>query len=455
MEQTKVEVNGICGCSGTVTEARSDNKCPTCTYRRICASCHGCIPCRQEGNSGESNTASSKEKNYIAKYPLLVDVLDNNGKLVFVTAENGRLHTLPAVMWNGVTCEPPPKEQLSWNDIGIPTLKGVKAAYDMGVDTQQLFHDVREYMKPLAAVPYDEIWDFLALWIFHTYITDHPHLHYSGEIYLYGDGERGKGKILVGLQNLAYRPELTETVNMATMFRFSEHVAGTLLIDSSDFWNKVLRKDADDFFLNRFEKGRKTHRVTHPEAGPFQDMNHYSTFGATGIATNSPVPEVMHSRCFPIEMPLAPGRYPPADRVQGLRLRERLLAWRALQIPHYEKPLPVPDVVGEGRWQDISGVMTQIAKLIGIDTSRLRVALKYMKGTKEEQTRDTIEALIIRTLFRLKDQIGLRAGRLELKWLTEALDAGVSEKSKISRQMLGHLLTAMSIRRTNNRKYII
>ncbi len=71
------------------------------------------------------------------------------------------------------------------------------------------------------------------------------------------------------------------------------------------------------------------HRVKRPDAEPFKDLVHYDVFGPTAIATNQMVPTTMHSRGFPIPMPLVPGAYAEPDSVEGLRLRERLLAFRA------------------------------------------------------------------------------------------------------------------------------
>lgn len=225
-------------------------------------------------------------------------------------------------------------------------------------------------------------------------MADHPGIRVIGIIYLYAVRERGKTRTLEALANLCYRPALTETVNPAPLFRFASYLGGTLLVDTTGFWEAAARKGADDFFLARFEKGKEVHRVKRPDAPLFKDLEHYEVFGPTAIATNRPVPSVLESRCFPIRMPAAPGDYAWPIQTEGLELRDRLLGWRAGNI-QVELPT-LPSTIWRGRFRDICVPLSYLIRLIGKEAlepqlNSLVDALKEMEQVRKEQDRDSLE----------------------------------------------------------------
>ena len=300
-------------------------------------------------------------------------------------------------------------------------------------------------------MPDDDHATFLALWILATYIADHRDVSHSGVLYVYGNRERGKGRLLRAAAHLVYRGALTETVNEAALFRLAEYLGITALLDVTNVWTKVSKRGSEDLLLLRFEKGGQVIRVTKPEAGPFQDMSYYDIYGPTAIATNEQLPDVMASRCFPIAMPIRPAIYPSPDIAEATRLRERLLAFRA-RLMH--ESLPPPEIVGTGRWQDICAPITQLAIMANSNVfDSVSNALRQMADLRSDQTRDSMEARIVQALIDSKDQV--QGGRLAFKDFRAHVNGDDEDRFKPSPQRVGRILSTFGFDRTSDRHHIL
>jgi len=395
-------------------------------------------------------TKQEEGQHFIALFPGLVDIVEDRDHLAFMIIDRGKLEVIPTVALDGVTYHPPPRAQLTWAQFGIPRFEGVKQAFDNSEDPIRLLDSTVSYLEPLAALPAHSYHYFMALWVMLTYLADHPEVERIGIVNLFGDMERGKSRQLTGLGGVVYRPNLTETVNEATLFRFADYLGGTLLLDVSNFWPQVQRRGSEEFFLIRFEKGRQIHRVKHPEAEPFKDLAHYEVFGPTVIATNHLAPPKFLSRTFPISMPLKPGRYPQPDPEMGIQLRERLLAFRARMLG---TALPEPELVGSGRWQDISAPLTQLAKLMPAEMLAVLLhALEDMGHIRHEQERESVEAQVARCLAELRHKV--TGGKLEMKLIRILLNEGIPERFQVSPQKVGRVLSAFGFKKTKNRQYV-
>ena len=176
-------------------------------------------------------------------------------------------------------------------------------------------------------------------------------MNYSGYIYLYAVPERGKTKTGQAMIYIAYRGIHQENLREADLFRASEDLNATLFIDVLNLWKKAQREGSEDILLQRYEKGAKIRRVIHPDRGSFRDSRYYSTYGATVIASNEAISQILESRSFPVDMPYAARNFPKPTPEAGLPYRERLVAWRAHNLG---TELPAPKALIQGRLNDIA-----------------------------------------------------------------------------------------------------
>ncbi len=386
---------------------------------------------------------------YLARFPNLVDIVEDNGELVYLIAEGSQLKTVPSVTLGGKVAFPPPKEQLPFL---IPRWKEISHAYHE--DTPQaLFQDLVDYHKSFSQLPSEAYYVLLAAWDFSTYIIDH--LNYSGYIYLYAVPERGKTKTGQAMIYVSYRGIHQENLREANLFRSSHDLAATLFIDVSNLSKKAIRESSLDIILQRFEKGAKVQRVLHPEWGPFKDSRFYDIFGATVIATNEPINEVMESRSFPIDMPFAHTNFPKPQPQHGLPFRERLLAWRA----HFlidKLALPPARQFPMGRLNDIAIPLWQLIKLVSPShCPHFEELVQEFNEKRRQGKSSTLEGEVIKALLDLRGTV--EDGKVEVDRITDKVNEGRRDLHKESPVYIGKVLRRLgfqlSRRHASRRRY--
>jgi len=396
-----------------------------------------------------SKKEPSVQSCYLARFPNLIDIVEDNGNIFYLVIEGPQLKTVPSVSLGGKVACPPPKEQLPFL---IPRWKEISRAYHEDT-SQSLFRDLIDYHKSFSQLPSEAYYVLLAAWDFSTYIIEY--INYSGYIYLYAVPERGKTKTGQSMIYVSYRGIHQENLREANLFRSSHDLAATLFIDVSNLSKKAVKESSIDIVLQRFEKGAKVQRVLHPEWGPFKDSRFYDIFGATVIATNEPINEVMESRSFPIDMPFAHVNFPKPQPLHGLPLRERLLAWRA----HFlldKLALPSPPQFTMGRLNDIAVPLWQIIKLVSPYHCPHFVELVQEFNEKRRQGKaSTLEGEVIKVLLDLQSSV--EDGKIEVDLITDRVNQGRNDFHKESSRYIGKVLRRLgfqlSRRHASKRRY--
>jgi hypothetical protein len=237
---------------------------------------------------------------------------------------------------------------------------------------------------------------------------------------------------------VSYRGIHQENLREANLFRSSHDLAATLFIDVSNISKKAIRESSLDIVLQRFEKGAKVQRVLHPEWGPFKDSRFYDIFGATVIATNEPINEVMESRSFPIDMPFAHNNFPKPQPHHGLPFRERLLAWRA----HFlidKLAFPSPPQFPMGRLNDIAIPLWQLIRLVSPShCPQFEELVQEFNEKRRQGKSSTLEGEVIKALLELGSQI--EDGKIEVDMITDRVNQGRKDFHKESSRYIGKVL---------------
>ncbi len=379
---------------------------------------------------------SLKKINYLARFDALVDIVDHDGDLVYMVRNDGQISIIPFIEISGSTYYPPPREQLPY---AIPRWGEVERAYSD--DTPQaLFDDVVKYQKKFSQLPSEGYYILLTAWDFSTYLLES--LNYSGYIYLYAVPGRGKTKTGQSAIYVAYRGIHQENVREADLFRGSDDLGASLFIDVRDLWKKADRAGSDDILLLRFEQGATVRRVINPEKGAFKDSRFYEVYGATIVASNEPISEILESRSFPIIMPYSMRNYPKPTKESGLPLRERLVAWRARQLG---RELPPPRELVTGRLNDIAAPLGQIIDFVSPRHFECFSELirEMDKGRKTEQA-STREGETIKALIELKE--GGAPDQMSVKSIVDKINEGKPEGRKVAPMSVGKILRRLNIK---------
>lgn len=318
---------------------------------------------------------------YIVKVPSLL--IEGEYYLDFETSHDDGNHVLV----------PPPRKSLPFT---LVQAADVIDCYQKGAD-KSLFRDTFGYFGQFSFLTVAQNL-IITLYTFLTFIQDHPAVHYLAEIYFLGQAERGKSRTGKAFIYIAYRGIYLNGIKEANIFRFSEDLQASLLVDVKDFEAQTKRNNCEDLFLGRLEKGSKVPRVLYPEKGPFSDTRYFDVYGATAIASNRQAGDIFKTRTIPITMAGKPGEYAQPTPALGLPLKTRLTAWRACMMGA-DLPQVQPIEGVSGRLWDISKSLLQICQQEcpeAVHTFHL-----YIQEVAAERAHDnssTYEAEIVRVI---------------------------------------------------------
>lgn len=259
--------------------------------------------------SGESGRDGGK---MLALFPGLVDLVDDGGQVAFLIKDDAGLRIETSVELDGIQYIPPDKEYLPFL---LPQADHC-LFYSQG-DDRALFDDLMNYFCRFSYLPNNH-WLIIGLYVFQTYLQDHPDLHYMAMILFYAVPERGKSRTGKAAANIAFRGVHVVDMREANIFRYSGNLGATIFFDMMDLWKKAERNGCEDILLMRHEKGARASRVLYPEKGAFEDTVFYPIYGPTLMASNQSVHKILGSRCIPFTMPNAPGNYDNPTRSWAL-----------------------------------------------------------------------------------------------------------------------------------------
>jgi hypothetical protein len=375
------------------------------------------------------------QDNYIAFFDGLVDLVEHEGNPVFLIKHDGILGMANQVDLEGAIYLPPPKEQIPWL---LARGEEVMEAYKRAESPSVLYDDLLTYFRGVSELPGETYYDLNAAWTFHTYLMECH--QYSPILCNYAVPERGKSRTGKGMIYVAYRGIHVESLRDPYIVRIAHNYLATIFFDCMNLWKKAEKAGSEDILLLRFERGSKVPRVLYPERGPHRDTVYYSVFGATIVATNVSVHNILDTRAVQINMPQARKRFENDVTPElALPLKERLTAFRARFLG---KSLPEIAKPARGRLGDILKPLLQIIKLVKPEREQMFMELvqEVQRGRLIDKL-DSIEAQILLVLNSLRGQ--LVRSILPVKTITDTFNESKSENARFTYQRMGRKLNSL------------
>lgn len=378
---------------------------------------------------------------YGAKAGNLVDIVDNDGTPNFLLLEDGELSLRSTIVQESHPRSVPPKSRLPFL---LPRAHEVDFYFKNDTDST-LYSDTVKYLRDAAELPGQDYYILAALWILGTWLLEF--CHYFPYLTFYAVPERGKSRIARAIAYISYRGLVTETLNEANLFRWSEHLGATIAFDVRDLWSKAERKGSDDLLLNRYERGSRVARVLYPERGAFKDTVYYDTFGATLLAVNNQPQEPLLSRCLVVGMPLSARRFPNNITPEaGLPLKERLAAFRAR---HLEVGLPEHDKPLFGRMGDILQPLARVARLLRNEDEFQQAIRPLYKQCMEDRSTSQ-DARLVQAVEQVSKHMS-PGETVSTESITEGFDGGIPEDKRWGERSIGKRLRAIGFQSANSR----
>jgi DNA primase catalytic core len=400
---------------------------------------------RSQHTSDPENDDDAAEVKYKANFPGLIDLVEGPEGPAFLTMNGEAMEVETQVERDSVVLVPPPRDQIPFL---LPDASEVLRFHELerSLTAEEadaaLYDDVRSYLKNISELPSEGHYDLLTAWVLHTHLLDE--FQYSPILCLFAVPERGKSRTGKALTYLARRGIVVESLRDAYLVRIASRLQATIFFDVMDLWRKAERKESEDILLHRFERGATVPRVLYPDRGEFQDTVYFDIFGPTIIGTNVGMHLILETRCITINMPETSIMFENAVTPQSaLPLKGRLLGFRSRHLgkamPDVRKPAP-------GRLGDILQPLVQVVALSRPDrVPVLHSIIAQLQSARLIEKAESPEAQLLNVVMALEDHVN--KGVLQLKLITETLNAGKQEKFKFSPHRIGRTASAMGFQK--------
>lgn len=404
------------------------------------------------------NKKELSKKKYVKKaiFPGLIDIVDDNSDIKYLILKENELVSVKEYQYKNETFIPPDRMQIPWL---LPRVQEVMKYYAQYLTSsteeinKKLFGDSTAYFKLISDLPNDYYYRYFPIWVTHTYFQEK--IHYTPFIVFQGLSEKGKSRTSKALTYTSYRGICIETLREPYIFRAAENYQATLFFDMKNLWNSVKKGGAEDILLTRFEKGAKVARVLYPDKGAFDDIEYFNVFGPTIIATNTPVDDILNTRCTTITMHESTKQFTTEVKPENcLELRERFLALRAY---YYNSELPIVEKPTKGRLGDILKCMRQIIVLLWPEEEKdfMKFVQILMEERKEAKS-ETIHPQLVKVIVSL--ELLVFNGKLPIKDITEGYNEGKNIRFHTTTRSVGWKLNDLGFQKvtlSNGTKAII
>jgi len=386
---------------------------------------------------------STREVKELGKFAGLVEIALYKGKPVYIVKEGGRLVIRKRAEIENTMYVPPRSKYIPWDLLEAVKVVEAYNSIEKGEEfVRDLLGDLTEYLRGNCELPDERLYEMLAAWVMHTYLLEH--FQYTPYIFLVGPPGVGKTHTGQLLARLAYRGVCVNSLRPAYLYHSAEAYGLMLFIDVTDV-ERILRSDPEsrDMILARFQRRIKTPRVNKPDVDPLHSTQYYDPFGATVLASNKNVDDILGSRGIRIYMKFSYKDFSEeVDKEREEELRVKLLCYRGMFI---DRDLPKVKKTFPGRYGDSARPLLQVLLTAEASSFHLKnLFIEYMAKSGH----NFIELEVVRALDRCRNRV--EKGRLPLGVLLEEVNAYRDERSKITPQKLGRILSRLDIKKVRS-----
>jgi len=397
---------------------------------------------------------------YIADFPELVDIVDDDGEIKFLLFDGIATTTY---LLQDITYSCPQRSQLPPN-MQIPRLDQILThaqkhqvsgdSGDSGAETvgthicqecQNLYINLYQLHQSISEMPDPGFYHILTLWDFHTHAIEQA--KYSPIIYFYSVAERGKTRTMKGMTWVARRGIRKGDIKDAQLIRDCTNLRASLAFDMTDFWESVSSAGSRDVILNRYERGLTVSRINRPDRGAFCDTDFYDVFGPTLLSTNEIISDIADTRSIPITMIKSERDFEnEVGPEELLSFNEQLVAWR---MCHLKEKWEQPKKMIRARLGDIIRPLHQILLRVAPQYEEKFKEIVYkVSETKLTEKSGSLTAEILIAINKNVIEGNVVSGVFACQLVTNTLNKDKDEKEKLKSRKVGNIIKSLGFKST-------
>jgi len=315
-----------------------------------------------------------------------------------------------------------------------------KLCFDKATDyktEQELWSEVKQFIYEHMDIAAG--YDVLAAWVFASWTPE----RWKAVPYVFFFGPKGSGKsrALEILGAIGFRPFLTGSASLASIFRLIEMWHITLFLDETEIYMKKDQRDVQNLLNTGYRRGWPAVRVEENRYGERVPVE-YDTFGPKGLAGTKELLDTLKSRCVVFGMSKAIRDIKDEiDEEWAQSLREKLLMYRFRMLA--KKELPEKPKLFKGRLRELFDPLIIVAPLTE-KNSIIQQAKEIESGLKEEEEM-SLESTVFKAIMKRYQEAQ------EEKLLISEISKIVNEKLEVD-EMVANITVGMIAKRLGFQK---
>lgn len=313
----------------------------------------------------------------------------------------------------------------------------------------QLYNNVKDYIYRHLDLPHPDGYDILTAFAMKTWIEEF--FDFTPYIGFFGRQETGKSRGLEVLRELCFRAWHTTGITTATLFRLTEKLQPTLLLDESEF----LTGDEQKNLIGLLNAGQRRGVMIPRMKEDLSDFDFFNVYGSKALSGTRRLKSTTESRMISFTMTKNIRPVPRTiDTNEGAKLRSQLLAWRfskiAEHIDHLKATTEYPEL------KPFSGRNFELFyPLYHVATTEARVNILSfaleLQNTKLAAEKTELSSTIFEAILKLKDT-KTHNGLLLLKDIANHININQEPQYWIAENRIGNKISQMGFEKTRTNR---
>jgi len=301
----------------------------------------------------------------------------------------------------------------------------------------ELWSEIKRYLY--EHIDISEGYDLLTAWVLASWLPENWHA--VPYLFFYGPAGSGKTWALEVLASIGFRPLMSASATLSTIFRVINNHHPTMFLDECETYMRKERSEILHLLNAGYRKGFPAMRSEDTKDGYV--VKFYDCFGFKALAGTKEFIKTLKSRCIIFNMSKAVRKIKTIiDTEKAKGLQRMLLTYRFEMLSQKEK-MQEPDVL-TGRLRELFNPLIMVAP----ETAKNSIInqAKKIEAITEEEERTSDEAIVFKAVYDISKTQLKRKIRIEEigKLVNENL--GVDEQ--ISNVSIGRILARLGFKKT-------
>ncbi len=314
--------------------------------------------------------------------------------------------------------------------------KTADSTLDFGSE-QELWDEIRKYLYDYIDIA--EGYDALTAWVLSSWTPEKWHA--VPYLFFYGPPASGKTWALEVLASIGFRPFMSASATLASVFRVIDQWHPTMFLDETEVYMKKDRDEILNLLNAGYRKDFPAVRVEETDKGLVPRV--FDVFGFKALAGTREFMQTLKSRCVILTMNKAIRKInTKIDPERAMTLRRKLLLYRFRKLAEKDSP-EAPDVLN-GRLKELFDPLIIVAPPMAKNIIIAQAKKLEEERTEEEQA--SAEAIVFKAILKIYQHT--QEQKIAIEKITIVANENHPLEETLSSVAVGKICSKLGFKRT-------